>query len=103
MKSFSLGVNHPQSHKRARTTATTQFIQSRTKWSHLLFVPFLELTRRFPKALVRRNLSVSERVPGFIYDRRNRENFNMKNKSRYKHVHLVDILARSKVTMWYGD
>jgi len=38
---------------------TAQF-SPRTKWAHLLFVPFIELTRRFPKGSLRRNFSGSE-------------------------------------------
>ena len=48
---------------------TAQFSPG-TKWAHLLLVPFLELTRRFPKGSLRRILSGSERerfaVPIFV-------------------------------------
>jgi hypothetical protein len=62
----------------------------------------------FHKALVRRNLSVSERrtisfPPEGLLDLRNGETQDMKNKSRVQTCPNLGHFSGANVTIWYGD
>ena len=100
-ESGSYTLNPPASSSKGALTAYTQF-SPRTKWSNLLFVPFPRVNSSISKKLSYgatfpvQNAARFFFLPRGLLDRPNRENQNMKHKSRVQTWFNLTILARSK-------